>query len=93
MPHDFWQYIALLGLGIAYFSSAVAHHIDAQKLATVSAQLMALQDVIIGPRCRVCGCTNDEACLSGCWWEEDDLCSSCSDDQVSGVSSLEGGRR
>lgn len=29
--------------------------------------------------CRVCGCTDDRACLGGCWWvnEEEDLCSSC----------------
>jgi hypothetical protein len=28
--------------------------------------------------CRVCGCTNFAACAGGCWWVEDDLCSSCS---------------
>ncbi len=32
--------------------------------------------------CRVCGCTEDEACEGGCWWVEHDfelgsLCSSC----------------
>lgn len=27
--------------------------------------------------CRSCGCTNFAACEGGCWWVEDDLCSSC----------------
>lgn len=33
--------------------------------------------------CRVCGCTDDRACLGGCWWinDEDDLCSSCAPDE------------
>lgn len=28
-------------------------------------------------RCRVCGCTDDEGCLEGCYWVEEGLCSSC----------------
>ncbi|BBB91040.1 MAG TPA: hypothetical protein PKA28_10735 [Methylomusa anaerophila] len=28
-------------------------------------------------RCRVCGCTDDNACLGGCYWVEEDLCSKC----------------
>lgn len=43
-------------------------------------------------RCRVCNCTDDVACMSGCWWVEEDLCSSCADDEASSGSSLEGGR-
>lgn len=27
--------------------------------------------------CRDCGCTNLSACPGGCWWVDDDLCSSC----------------
>lgn len=29
--------------------------------------------------CRVCGCTDERACLGGCWWldDQDDICSSC----------------
>jgi hypothetical protein len=34
-----------------------------------------------GPSCRVCGCTDDDACPGGCWWAPDpeggDLCSQC----------------
>ena len=29
------------------------------------------------PRCRVCGCTDDNACPGGCYWVEEDLCSEC----------------
>ena len=33
------------------------------------------------PICRVCGCTDEEACEGGCWWVDDpeggDLCSQC----------------
>ena len=36
------------------------------------------------PTCRVCGCTDDEACEGGCSWVEDpegigELCSTCAD--------------
>lgn len=52
----------------------------------------ALSDgVWIERRCRVCDCTDDVACWAGCWWVEEDLCSSCADDEAAG-SSLEGGR-
>jgi hypothetical protein len=27
--------------------------------------------------CRVCGCTDDHACAGGCWWVEENLCSTC----------------
>ena len=30
-------------------------------------------------RCRVCGCTWDNACPGGCYWVEDDLCSHCAE--------------
>ena len=37
---------------------------------------------VAGPRCRLCGCTDHQACPGGCSWVEDpaelsDLCSSC----------------
>lgn len=28
-------------------------------------------------RCRICSCTDLQACEGGCWWIESDLCSSC----------------
>jgi hypothetical protein len=27
--------------------------------------------------CRVCGCTEEEACEGGCAWAEPDLCTAC----------------
>lgn len=30
-----------------------------------------------GPECRVCGCTELNACPGGCSWVEEDLCSRC----------------
>jgi hypothetical protein len=30
--------------------------------------------------CRVCGCTDEEACEGGCSWVEPDLCSACVDE-------------
>jgi len=29
--------------------------------------------------CRVCGCTDEDACEGGCEWVEDDLCSRCAE--------------
>lgn len=29
------------------------------------------------PVCRVCGCSNEDACEGGCHWVEEDLCSAC----------------
>lgn len=30
-------------------------------------------------KCRVCGCTEDNACEGGCYWVEEDLCSKCAE--------------
>lgn len=48
----------------------------------------------VGPRCRVCGCTENNACegdLGGCYWVEPDLCSGCAPDDHSGLIRLKGG--
>lgn len=29
--------------------------------------------------CRICGCTDMQACPGGCWWVEPDLCSACAE--------------
>ena len=39
-----------------------------------------------GQRCRVCACTDCEACPGGCWWVEEDLCSSCVGKEVPNAS-------
>jgi len=33
-------------------------------------------------RCRVCGCTNEQACPGGCYWIECDLCSACAGSEL-----------
>jgi len=30
-------------------------------------------------KCRVCGCTDIQACPGGCYWVEDNLCSACAE--------------
>jgi hypothetical protein len=39
--------------------------------------LFACPDHINERYCRVCGCTENNACKGGCWWVEENLCSSC----------------
>lgn len=36
-----------------------------------------LDDEVDERKCRVCGCTQYNACEGGCYWVEDDLCSKC----------------
>jgi activating signal cointegrator 1 len=48
-----------------------------QQLFDAEDWLFDAPHVFAGPRCRVCGCTNDCACPEGCWWIEPDLCSNC----------------
>ncbi len=39
---------------------------------------MRLDDAAKGSsRCRACGCTENFACVGGCYWVEVDLCSGC----------------
>lgn len=33
-------------------------------------------------RCRVCGCTETQACEGGCSWVEEDLCSRCAETEI-----------
>lgn len=47
-----------------------------------------LMDVTVPslPACRVCGCTDDHACIDDvvgpCWWVEPDLCSHCAEPAI-----------
>jgi hypothetical protein len=36
-------------------------------------------------KCRICGCTDDQACPGGCYWVDDDLCSRC-DETIEAIS-------
>jgi hypothetical protein len=70
--------------------AAVDEELDARELATAYVPLPRVTD---GRVCRVCRCTDEAACLSGCWWAEVDLCSSCADDAIAASPWTEGGRR
>ena len=37
----------------------------------------AIEDEVVQRRCRLCGCTDRQACPGGCCWVEPDLCSRC----------------
>jgi len=41
--------------------------------------LAALEPLFDIRKCRICSCTDDNACFLGCSWVEDDLCSACVD--------------
>lgn len=47
---------------------------------------VTLVAVVLGEvqRCRVCGCTDDQACPGGCSWVEPDLCSRCAPESPHG---------
>jgi hypothetical protein len=81
---------------LLHFESARAYgfvtggpSIDAARCQRILADARA-QGIVPGVRyCRVCGCTDDDACEEGCWWVEFDLCSACADAQ----KKADGGRR
>jgi nucleoside 2-deoxyribosyltransferase len=41
--------------------------------------LLAAEPLFDVRKCRICSCTDMNACLAGCMWIEDDLCSECID--------------
>lgn len=47
-----------------------------QSPAEIIAALLRLYGEDPPRSCRVCGCTDNDACLPPCWWVELDLCSS-----------------
>lgn len=53
---------------------------DAMLAAAWSMGARAYCNVTLGRHiCRICGCWELEACDGGCWWAEDDLCSTCAE--------------
>lgn len=62
--------IALVSIGFTLMWGA-------QRLDDLADAYRSLTTAVLGPECRVCGCTNDEACVGGCSWAEPDLCSVC----------------
>lgn len=47
-------------------------------------QKYILERVDAEPVCRVCGCTQNNACPGGCYWVEPDLCSACAEAAMKG---------
>jgi hypothetical protein len=60
--------------GLFQILSGIGHRSD---------NILGFPAVLAGPRCRVCGCTNDNACPGGCSWIEPDLCSACAEREFS----------
>lgn len=58
--------------------------------------MFSMAGALIEQECRICGCTDDNACVdmetyTTCFWVEDDLCSSCVElDKIDKV--INGGR-
>ena len=54
------------------------------KLKIENAQLHAVvtqfDPEFFNRQCRVCGCDWNHPCPDGCWWVEEDLCSSCAEE-------------
>ncbi|UBU19198.1 hypothetical protein [Nonomuraea gerenzanensis] len=73
-PHELASYLVLQALRELRYDSEV------QKVVAEISE--ALADPDRGPWCRVCGCTEQAACVGGCAWTPDplllgDLCTAC----------------
>lgn len=65
---------------LIYFAAltraASLHHTASE--AAILAYMPILDEALSAQRrCRVCGCTDYNACICGCFWVADDLCSAC----------------
>ena len=60
------------------------HNHEIEQLKFENAQLRGVIEQMdpefFNRKCRVCGCDWNHPCLGGCWWVEDDLCSSCAEE-------------
>jgi len=74
----------------AVLASTPPLDVDDRRIEALHAAFRSLADTLQGQadylcscppplyqRCRVCSCTNMQACPEGCHWVEPDLCSSC----------------
>lgn len=70
-----------LVLGLASIAWLVVEGVRCER-ADRRAEQLAVEELDAGPACRVCGCTEWDACDGGCWWVTDPiglgpLCSTC----------------
>jgi hypothetical protein len=59
----------------------IEHKVEPQR-SELQAAAAALVEQALTKVCRVCGCTDDDACQPmGCFWLEPGLCSQCEDEE------------
>lgn len=75
MSSESWFFGALVGIAILLAQVQTT-------LSRIAAALEAIEERSRPRRCRVCGCTDEFGCPEGCWWVEEDLCSSCAEPQL-----------
>lgn len=69
--------VAVTSVGRKVFGNLQKLVITQVKPVTVYKKGQFLVTPDLSQSCRVCGCTWDHACESGCYWVAEDLCSSC----------------
>jgi len=84
-PHTIVLYALVFTLTI--LGIALTARVERQREQLAELRAWVAEWLGPGRACRECGCTDAEACLSGCWWAEEDLCSSCADDHTSSLES------
>ncbi len=62
------------------FCEAFTRNIVQNELREMMAYIIDEEEKEEGEqKCRVCGCTQYNACEDGCYWVEEDLCSKCAE--------------
>lgn len=70
-----WQLYGLV------LPDGIDSHCPLPQLSQVDSQMLSRMFSEIR-RCRVCGCTDENACMTPhgpCWWSDNDLCSACAE--------------
>lgn len=62
-------------VALEYFAYLQEHGYEPSEIERF--QLSELKQAAQEGTCRICGCTDEEACPGGCTWVEPDLCSEC----------------
>lgn len=60
-----------------YKSEVFAQSLDVA--VTALKKQIAIENAEKEQKCRVCGCTWNNACVGGCYWVEEDLCNQCAE--------------
>ena len=74
------EVVCTLALAAAVILLVVSIRLIGRRLTRLEQRVDAIDPALV-PACRMCGCTDDQACWpGGCFWVEPDLCSSCAPD-------------